>query len=104
MVFRQKGSRRGAAPISPQPIADLRLAAAQMSGEIYTSSRTLARLVDDLLDFSHLDHGRLQLRRRRIALSELLESLARTFGTQAGGERITTDLAPSVEVQRKFAM
>ena len=32
---------------------------AQMSGEIYTSSRTLARLVDDLLDFSHLDHGRL---------------------------------------------
>ena len=71
---------------------------AQMSGEIYTSSRTLARLVDDLLDFSHLDHGRLQLRRRRIALSELLESLARTFGTQPGGERIATDLEPGLEV------
>jgi GAF domain-containing protein/anti-sigma regulatory factor (Ser/Thr protein kinase) len=71
---------------------------AQMSGEIYTSSRTLARLVDDLLDFSHLDHGRLQLRRRRIALSDLLESLVRTFGTQAGGERISTDLEPNLEV------
>ena len=71
---------------------------AQMSGEIYTSSRTLARLVDDLLDFSHLDHGRLQLRRRRIALSELLESLVRTFGTQPGGDRIATDLEAGLEV------
>jgi GAF domain-containing protein/anti-sigma regulatory factor (Ser/Thr protein kinase) len=65
---------------------------AQMSGEIYTSSRTLARLVDDLLDCSNLDHGRLQLRRRRVALSELLEALTRTFGTQPGGDRIETDL------------
>ena len=71
---------------------------AQMSGEIYASSRTLARLVDDLLDFSHLDHGRLQLRRKRIALGELLESLARTFGTQPGGERIATELEAGLEV------
>jgi signal transduction histidine kinase len=71
---------------------------AQMSGEIYASSRTLARLVDDLLDFSRLDHGRLQLRRRRIVLSELLESLVRTFETQPGGDRIGTDLEPNLEV------
>ncbi|HZO32837.1 MAG TPA: GAF domain-containing sensor histidine kinase [Chloroflexota bacterium] len=70
----------------------------QMSSEIYTSSRTLARLVDDLLDFSHLDHGRLQLRRRRIVLSERLESLARTFVTQPGGDRISTDLEPGLDV------
>jgi signal transduction histidine kinase len=71
---------------------------AQMSAEIYTSSRTLARLVDDLLDFSHLDHGRLQLRRKRIALGELLEGLIRTFSNQPGGERIVTDLAPGLAV------
>jgi signal transduction histidine kinase len=73
-------------------------AVAQMSGEIYTSSRTLARLVDDLLDFAHLDQGRLELRRRRIALSELLEALVRTFGAQPGGERITAELAAGLEV------
>jgi signal transduction histidine kinase len=71
---------------------------AQMSGEIYTSSRTLARLVDDLLDFSHLDHGRLQLRRKRIVLGDLLESLARTFSAQPGGERISTDLEAGLDV------
>ena len=70
----------------------------QMSGEIYTSSRTLARLVDDLLDFSRLDHGRLQLRRTRIALDETLESMVRTFSTQPGGERIVTELEPGIEV------
>ena len=32
MVVRQRGSERGAQQINPQPIADLRLAAAQMSG------------------------------------------------------------------------
>jgi K+-sensing histidine kinase KdpD len=71
---------------------------AQMSAEIYTSSRTLARLVDDLLDFSHLDHGRLQLRRTRIVLGDLLESLARTFSTQPGGDRVVTELAPGLEL------
>jgi signal transduction histidine kinase len=70
----------------------------QMSAEIYTSSRTLARLVDDLLDFSHLDHGRLLLRRSRLDLDELLNALARTFHTQPGGERITTDLEPGLLV------
>jgi GAF domain-containing protein/anti-sigma regulatory factor (Ser/Thr protein kinase) len=72
---------------------------AQMSNEIYTSSRTLARLVDDLLDFSHLDHGRLRLRLSRISLDDLLESLARTFGTQPGGERIVTAIEPGLDVE-----
>ena len=71
---------------------------AQMSSEIYTSSRTLARLVDDLLDFSHLDHGRLQLRRSRLNLDELLNGLTRTFHTQPGGQRITTELQPGLLV------
>jgi signal transduction histidine kinase len=64
----------------------------QMSGEIYTSSKTLARLVDDLLDFSHLERGRLQLRRQRLNLSEMLRALVRSFHSQPGGERITADL------------
>lgn len=71
---------------------------AQMSGEIYTSSRTLARLVDDLLDFSHLDHGRLHLRRSRLDLDELLTGLARNFHNQPGGERITTESQPGLLV------
>ncbi len=65
---------------------------AQMSGEIHASSKTLARLVDDLLDFSHLEHGRLNLRRQRLDLGEMLESMVRSFGSQPGGERLAVDL------------
>jgi signal transduction histidine kinase len=71
---------------------------AQMSGEIYVGSRTLAQLVDDLLDFSHLDHGRVQLRRARLALGEHLESLAQAFRTTPGGDRIVTDLEAGLHV------
>jgi signal transduction histidine kinase len=71
---------------------------AQMSGEIYAGSRTLARLVDDLLDFARLEHGRLELRRQRVALGELIESLTSTFRSHPGGERIATELEPGLAV------
>jgi K+-sensing histidine kinase KdpD len=71
---------------------------AQMSGEIYTSSKTLARLVDDLLDFSRLEHGRLQLRRQRLDLGEMLGTMVRSFRSQPAGERITSDLAAGLLV------
>jgi K+-sensing histidine kinase KdpD len=72
---------------------------AQMSGEIHTSSKTLARLVDDLLDFSHLEHGRLQLRRQRLDLGEMLGSMVRSFRSQPGGERIAVDLDADLLVE-----
>ncbi|MCC7104378.1 MAG: HAMP domain-containing histidine kinase, partial [Chloroflexi bacterium] len=71
---------------------------AQMSGEIYTSSKTLARLVDDLLDFSHFEHGRLELRQRRLDLGEMLTALAHLFRAQPGGGRIVTDLEANIQV------
>jgi signal transduction histidine kinase len=72
---------------------------AQMSGEIHTSSKTLARLVDDLLDFSHLEHGRLQLRRQRLDLGEMLGSMVRSFRSQPGGERLAVDLDADLLVE-----
>jgi signal transduction histidine kinase len=69
---------------------------AQMSGEIYAGSQTLTRLVDDLLDFARLDHGRLQLRRVRLGLGELLESQAQACRGQPGAERIVLELEPGL--------
>ncbi|MCC7369752.1 MAG: GAF domain-containing protein [Chloroflexi bacterium] len=71
---------------------------AQMSGEIHQSARILARLVDDLLDFSDLDHGRLTLHRAAVPLTDLLEGSVRSFQAQPGGERIGTELAPGLVV------
>jgi signal transduction histidine kinase len=72
---------------------------AQMSGEIHTSARTLTRLVDDLLDFSQLDRGRLRLRRSTVALQELLEGMVRTFQARPGGERISAALEAGLQVE-----
>jgi signal transduction histidine kinase len=55
--------------------------------------------VDDLLDFSRLDHGRLQLRRVRVELGELLEEQAEACSGQQGAERIVLDLEPGLVVE-----
>jgi signal transduction histidine kinase len=55
--------------------------------------------VDDLLDFSQLDRGRLRLRRSTVALQELLEGMVRTFQARPGGERISAALEAGLQVE-----
>jgi signal transduction histidine kinase len=52
----------------------------------------MARLVDDLLDFSRLEQDRLQLERREVAVAEVLGRLVETFRGQPSGERIVAEL------------
>ena len=75
-----------AAQLAPEQVA-------AMAGEIHGGSRTMVRLVDDLLDFSRLEQGRLRLRRRRVVVSETLGWLIDAFRRQPGGERIVAELA-----------
>jgi K+-sensing histidine kinase KdpD len=63
-----------------------------MAGEIHAGSLTMARLVDDLLDFTRLEQGKIRFHPKRLPLAELLGRLVEPFRLQPGGGRITLDL------------
>ena len=66
---------------------------AEMAGEIQAGSHTMIRLVDDLLDFSRIEQGRLVLERRPVAVETVLGPLVETFRRQPGGTRIVLEIA-----------
>lgn len=70
---------------------------AMMAEEILLGSRTMIRLVDDLLDFSRMDISRIRLDRSRVDVAELLRRHVQSWRTQAGGERLQLDVPPSLE-------
>ena len=57
----------------------------------------MVRLVDDLLDFSRLEQGQLQIERRRVAMADVLAPLIQAFRAQPGGQRIVADLPAELE-------
>jgi signal transduction histidine kinase len=61
---------------------------ANMSDEILVGSRTMIRLVDDLLDFSRLESTRPVLERQRADVVELLGRQLDGWTGQPGGERL----------------
>ena len=78
-----------AAQLAPEHVA-------QMAREIQAGSRTMVRLVDDLLDFSRIEQGRLTLDRRRVALEAVLGPLIETFRRRPDGGRIVPEIADGV--------
>jgi signal transduction histidine kinase len=66
----------------------------QSAGEIHTSSTLMLRLVDDLLDTSRLDAGRIELKREEIELGAWLERVAASFG-QATSTHSVVAVLPS---------
>jgi signal transduction histidine kinase len=70
---------------------------AMMADEILLGSRTMIRLVDDLLDFSRMDISRVRLDRVRVDLAELLRRHVRTWRGQPGGERLRLEVEPHLE-------
>jgi signal transduction histidine kinase len=64
----------------------------QSADEIHTSSALMLRLVDDLLDTSRLDSGRVELKPVGLDLSNWLIKLATGFGQATPSHRIVTDV------------
>jgi signal transduction histidine kinase len=64
----------------------------QGASEIHASSTLMLRLVDDLLDTSRLDAGRIELKREELDLSCWLTRLACSFDQAAHGHRVVADV------------
>ena len=65
----------------------------QSADEIHSSSALMLRLVDDLLDTSRLESGRIELKPHRVELGNWLTRLATAFG-QANPSHIVVTKAP----------
>ncbi|MCC7106016.1 MAG: GAF domain-containing protein [Chloroflexi bacterium] len=61
--------------------------AARMIGEIHDAACRMSRIVDDLLDVSRLESGRLSLRREPIDISDAVQTAVRTFQAGPGALR-----------------
>ena len=71
----------------------------QSADEIHTSSALMLRLVDDLLDTSRLDAGRIELKTDRLDLATWLTRVASGFGQATPTHHVVAQLAaplPSV--------
>jgi len=64
----------------------------QSADEIHTSSALMLRLVDDLLDTSRLDSGRIELKRDRVQLAVWLARVAAAFGQANPSHRVVAHL------------
>ncbi len=64
----------------------------QSADEIHTSSTLMLRLVDDLLDTSRLDAGRIQLKPATVELTSWLARVAAGFGQATPSHRVVAHL------------
>jgi signal transduction histidine kinase len=64
----------------------------QSADEIHTSSALMLRLVDDLLDTSRLDSGRIELKPDRVKLAVWLARVGAAFGQANPSHRVIADL------------
>ena len=70
-----------------------------MAEEVLNGSRTMIRLVDDLLDFSRLESTRPILEPQRLDVTGLLDRQIQAWSSVPGGERLVLDAEPSVEAE-----
>ncbi|MFN0070219.1 MAG: GAF domain-containing protein, partial [Chloroflexota bacterium] len=61
----------------------------EMAREIHTGSRTMARLVDDLLDFSRIEQDRMELKCVPVSLTEILNTVSGEFSGSLDGSRLS---------------
>ena len=69
---------------------------------IRASGFTLLTLVDDILDFSRIEAGHLELRHAAVALPELVTSVGDLFAAQASARRVDLDVSVSPDAPRRI--
>lgn len=71
----------------------------QIAGEINRGSSMMARIVDDLLDFHRMEHGRLRLETKDADLVAVVRDTIDIFAQQRGAERIVVEAPRPVIVR-----
>jgi len=66
--------------------------------KIHTSSKALLSIINDILDYSKVEAGRLELDQTELCLGDLLENVADLFNVRAEekGIELVLDIAPDV--------
>jgi signal transduction histidine kinase len=67
-----------------------------IAGEVHRSSAVMLRLVDDLLDLSRMESGRLDLRRAATDLAPWLRQAATAYGMAVATHRVEVDVPESL--------
>jgi signal transduction histidine kinase/CheY-like chemotaxis protein len=74
-----------------------------MLGHLITASEHLAALLDDLLDMSQVEAGRLSIRREPVPVAAIVRDCLRMIGPQAAGHGIALESGPIPEGLRVMA-
>lgn len=74
----------------------------EYAGLVLQSAQSLQTIIDDILDFSELESGKLRLQPRRFDLDRLLAELAADLGKHAAGKGIAVDLLYPASAPRAF--
>ncbi|RKT45115.1 response regulator [Thiocapsa rosea] len=69
-------------------------------GKIFSSSRLLLGIINDILDYSKIEAGKLELESRPFRLDQLLEQMATLFGSAAGQKGLELIFRVSPEAPR----
>jgi signal transduction histidine kinase len=64
----------------------------RITGTMLMASRQLGRLIDDLLDYSRIERGEIDIQLGNVDLVPVLDEVVRGFGQRPGGERVTVTL------------
>ncbi|HXG53650.1 MAG TPA: GAF domain-containing protein [candidate division Zixibacteria bacterium] len=73
------------------------------AGDIKDSAERLARLIDDLLDLSVIEVGRIELRRARFPIGDLIAEVAAALTPLANEKRVRLSVAPAAHGLRGWA-
>lgn len=74
----------------------------QFASSIYSSSKDLLNLINDILDLSKVEAGKLEITVDRISLDEIILGLSQTFEALAQEKKLTFDIVKDVDVPDFF--
>jgi signal transduction histidine kinase len=78
-------------------------ARARLLGKIRASAHLLAEIIEDILDLSRIEAGRLEIQRIEFDLDELLAELADVVGARVGERNLEILFAAAPDVPRACA-
>jgi len=71
----------------------------QFTGTVKTSARALLRIINDILDLSKVEAGRIDIEAQPFDLNELLSEVAELFANQTDSKQVELIVSPAVDLR-----